>query len=68
MDSLFGFWGPLSGGQGPAPACALSLEEKDRNALREKIGAELPLLGEASIHLISQAWSVQGRSILKNGA
>jgi hypothetical protein len=56
------FWNPFLGGQGPAPTYALSLGEKDRNALREMIRSRLPISSDGSIHLIARAWAVQGRS------
>ena len=56
------FWNPFLGGQGPAPTYVLSLDESDRNALREKVRAGLPISKDGSIHLIARAWAVQGRS------
>jgi hypothetical protein len=33
------YWEPFVGGQGPAPAYAMSLDEPDRDALRERLRA-----------------------------
>ena len=56
------YWKPFLGGQAPAPIYAMSLQEKDRNALRDRIRAELPISSDGSIHLIARTWAVQGRS------
>jgi hypothetical protein len=55
------FWTPFLGGQGPAPAYAMSLDEDRRARLRERIRAHLPASSGGSIHLIARAWAVQGR-------
>ena len=54
------YWGPFLGGQGPAPAYAMSLSEDHRAALRERIRAGLPIAADGSIALIARAWAVQG--------
>jgi len=51
------YWQPFLGGQGPAPAYAMSLTEEARAALRERIRARL---GEGSISLVARAWAVRG--------
>jgi trans-aconitate methyltransferase len=56
------YWNPFLGGQAPAPSYAMSLDEEHRNALRDRIRAELPISSDGSIHLIARAWAVQGRS------
>ena len=56
------YWNPFLGGQGPAPSYAMSLNEEDRNALRDRIRAGLPVSTDGSIPLIARAWAVQGRS------
>ena len=55
------YWTPFLGGQGPAPAYAMSLEEERRGALRERIRARLPVGVDGSIDLIARAWAVRGR-------
>jgi hypothetical protein len=54
------YWQPFLGGQAPAPAYAMSLNEIDRAALSEHIRARLPIASDGSIHLIARAWAVQG--------
>jgi len=54
------YWNPFLGGQGPAPGYAMSLDENDRTALREKIRAALPVAADGSIDLIARAWAVRG--------
>ena len=56
------FWSPFLGGQGPAPAYAMSLGEDRRDALRERIRSTLPRRDDGSIHLIARAWAVGGRT------
>lgn len=57
LDDL---WSPFLGGQGPAPAYAVSLPEGRRAALREAIRASLPIAGDGSIPLAARAWAVRG--------
>jgi hypothetical protein len=54
------YWSPFLGGQGPAPAYAMSLGEEQRAALRERIRAGLPAASDGSIPLIARAWAVRG--------
>jgi SAM-dependent methyltransferase len=54
-------WSPFLGGQGPAPAYAMSLGEDRRDALRERIRSALPMRDDGSIHLVARAWAVRGR-------
>ncbi|MGZ9059200.1 MAG: class I SAM-dependent methyltransferase [Burkholderiaceae bacterium] len=56
------YWNPFLGGQGPAPAYAMSLSEEHRNALRDRIRQTLPIASDGSIPLIARAWSVRGRA------
>ena len=55
------YWNPFLGGQGPAPAYAMSLSEEHRNALRDRIRSRLPIASDGSIPLIARAWAVRGR-------
>jgi SAM-dependent methyltransferase len=54
------YWTPFLGGQGPAPAYAMSLAEEDRAALRERLRARLPAEDDGSIRLTARAWVVRG--------
>ena len=54
------YWSPFLGGQGPAPGYALSLDEDQRERLRERIRADLPVQPDGSIHLVARAWAVRG--------
>jgi SAM-dependent methyltransferase len=55
------FWLPFLGGQGPAPAYAMSLCDDRREALRERIRSTLCMRGCGPIHLTARAWAVRGR-------
>jgi SAM-dependent methyltransferase len=54
------YWSPFLGGQGPAPAYAMSLSEEKRLELRERIRAGLPFAIDGSIPLVARAWAVRG--------
>jgi SAM-dependent methyltransferase len=54
------YWTPFLGGQGPAPAYAMSLSEDRRAALRERLRASLPVASDGSIELLARAWAVKG--------
>ena len=43
------YWAPFLGGQGPAPAYAMSLDEASRNRLRDRIRTRLPTGSDGSI-------------------
>lgn len=55
------YWTPFLGGQGPAPAYAMSLDDERRGVLRERIRARLPVAGDGSIALTARAWAVRAR-------
>jgi SAM-dependent methyltransferase len=55
------YWSPFLGGQAPAPAYAMSLNEARRGALRDRIRSNLPVGQDATIRLIARAWAVRGR-------
>jgi SAM-dependent methyltransferase len=55
------YWTPFLGGMAPAPGYAMSLDERRRAALRERIRATLPTQPDGSIHLTARAWAVRGR-------
>jgi SAM-dependent methyltransferase len=53
------YWQPFLGGQGPAPAYAMSLAEAGRAALREGLRARLPMRPDGSIPMMARAWAVR---------
>ncbi|HJU11740.1 MAG TPA: class I SAM-dependent methyltransferase [Candidatus Binataceae bacterium] len=55
------YWLPFLGGQGPAPAYAMSLSDERRAVLRERIRTTLPVEPDGSIHLSARAWAARGR-------
>jgi SAM-dependent methyltransferase len=54
------YWQPFLGGQGPAPAYAMSLPQEHRDALRELLRERLPAAPDGSISLNARAWAVRG--------
>ncbi len=54
------YWRPFLGGQGPAPAYAMSLGEERRDALRDRLRSALPSASDGSIPLRAKAWAVCG--------
>lgn len=56
------YWQPFLGGQGPAPAYAMSLDEERRARLREALRARLAASPDGSIALIARAWAVRGKA------
>lgn len=54
------YWSPFLGGQGPAPAYAMSLEESARARLRERLRERIPTRDDGSIALVARAWAVRG--------
>jgi trans-aconitate methyltransferase len=58
------YWTPFLGGQGPAPGYAMSLDERRRTELRDRIRAGLPFGDDGSIRLTARAWAVSGRPTL----
>ena len=55
FTSFDDYWHPFLGGQGPAPAYAMSLDETSRNRLRDRIRDRLPLQSHGSIDLVARA-------------
>ena len=53
------YWQPFLGGQGPAPAYAMSLDETTRAHLRDHIRERLPIEADGSISLIARAWAAR---------
>ncbi|MGH9277907.1 MAG: class I SAM-dependent methyltransferase [Acidimicrobiales bacterium] len=56
------YWAPFLGGQGPAPAYAMSLDEAARTRLRERIRERLPVAADGSISLVARAWAVRSQA------
>jgi SAM-dependent methyltransferase len=54
------YWRPFLGGQGPAPAYAMSLPEQQRVTLRDKLKSALPRAEGGAISLRARAWAVRG--------
>ncbi|WP_298827303.1 class I SAM-dependent methyltransferase [uncultured Piscinibacter sp.] len=54
------YWRPFLGGQGPAPAYAMSLPEGQRAMLRDTLKAALPTASAGTISLRARAWAVRG--------
>lgn len=55
------YWEPFLGGQGPAPAYAMSLDEARRAQLRERLRGQLPVSASGSIDLNARAFAVRGQ-------
>jgi hypothetical protein len=55
------YWTPFLGGQGPAPAYAMSLPEEQRTRLKETLRARLPMDAGGAIALTALVWAVRGR-------
>ena len=54
------YWSPFLGGQGPAPGYVMSLNEKRRSQLRERLYNSLPFALDGTIPLVMRAWAVNG--------
>jgi len=54
------YWSPFLGGQGPAPAYAVSLSDERQALLREHLRSRLPIDKDGSIHLLARAWAIRG--------
>jgi SAM-dependent methyltransferase len=53
------YWQPFLGGQGPAPAYAMSLSEATRARLRDRIHERLPRAPNGAISLTARAWAIR---------
>ena len=53
------YWQPFLGGQGPAPAYAMSLDDTARARLRDRIRGRLPAAADGSISLTARAWAAR---------
>jgi SAM-dependent methyltransferase len=54
------YWQPFLGGQGPAPAYAMSLDESARIRLRDRVRGRLPEQADGSIPMNARAWAARG--------
>lgn len=59
FESFDDYWQPFLGGQGPAPAYTLSLEESARTRLRERIRRRMPVARDGSFSLVARAWAAR---------
>lgn len=55
------YWKPFLGGQGPAPSFLLSLDEDEKDKLRNALKARLPIHLDGSIPMAARAWAVKGK-------
>jgi SAM-dependent methyltransferase len=53
------YWHPFLGGQGPAPAYAMSLNEVERARLRDRIRERILPAADGSISLTARAWAIR---------
>jgi len=53
------YWQPFLGGQGPAPAYVMSLDDDARARLRDRIRERLPIAVNGSISLTARAWATR---------
>lgn len=51
-------WEPFLGGQGPAPSYVASLDDGDRERLRDALRSRLPVDRDGAIELSAPAWAV----------
>ena len=56
------YWQPFLGGQGPAPAHAMSLDEQTRARLRERLRERVGALPGGAASMKARAWAVRGRT------
>lgn|SRR5271157_368908 len=54
------YWQPFLGSVGPAPRYTMSLNQKNRQSLEEKLRKSLPIDDHGSISLLARAWAVKG--------
>jgi len=54
------YWQPFLGNVGPAPSYTMSLNQKDRQKLENKLRQLLPINENGSISMMARAWAVKG--------
>lgn len=57
------YWSPFLRGQGPAGGYCLSLTEKDRELLRNRLESTLAFAPDGRLHLVARAWAIRGRRL-----
>ncbi len=57
--SFHDYWQPFLGGQGPAPAYAMSLDETARARLRDRIRERIAVKADGSLSLTARAWAIR---------
>ncbi|GAA4445122.1 class I SAM-dependent methyltransferase [Phytohabitans houttuyneae] len=62
FTSFEDYWEPFLGGQGAAPAYAMSLGEERRDAVRDLLRDRLPSNPDGAIELTARAWAVRGHA------
>ncbi|HSQ04707.1 MAG TPA: SAM-dependent methyltransferase, partial [Burkholderiales bacterium] len=60
FETFDDYWSPFLGGQGPAPAYAMSLDAKARVRLQDRLRERLPSRADGSIELTARAWAARG--------
>ena len=60
-------WTPFLGGTGTAPTYVATLDERARDALRDRLHNSLPIEADGSIRLTARAWAVRGRRAPRPG-
>lgn len=56
------YWSPFLGGQGPAPAYVMSLDESAQTRLRDRLQETLPSAPDGSVPLVARAWAFRASS------
>jgi SAM-dependent methyltransferase len=59
FTSFEDYWQPFLGGQGPAPAYAVSLDETARMRLRDRLRARIAVQADGSISMNARAWAIR---------
>lgn len=54
------YWQPFLGNVGPAPGYTVSLDQKDRQKLEDKLRKSLPIDDNGAISMMARAWAVKG--------
>jgi len=60
FENFDDYWQPFLGGQGPAPSYVMSLDERARGVLRDRLRDRLPTSAKGVIALTARAWAVRG--------
>jgi len=55
------YWKPFLGGQGPAPTYVASLDESEKNNLRDALSERLPIQSDGSIIMFARAWAASSQ-------